>query len=146
MALTPKSKFVDQYVDPVGKSVPRIEGVGIVTGQLKYVFDVYFSNMLVGKMLRSPHPHARIISIDTSKAEALPGVKPLVTAMDTHQSTNGSSESFFPHTVDQMALESLKVRYIGDEVAAVAAVDDETADEALRLIDVKYEILPGVFE
>ena len=129
MALTPQSKFVDQYVDPVGKSVPRIEGRGIVTGQTKYAFDVYFPNMLVGKMLRSPHPHARIISIDTSKAEALPGVKSIVTAKDTHQIKFGSNEYFFPHTVDQMAIEADKVRYIGDEVAAVAAVDEETADE-----------------
>ena len=81
MALTAKkSKFADQYVDPVGKSVPRIEARGIVTGQLKYVFDVQMAGMLVGKMLRSPHAHARIISIDTSKAEALPGVKAIVTA------------------------------------------------------------------
>jgi len=146
MALTKKSKFVDEYVDPVGKSVPRIEGRGIVTGQLKYVFDVQMSNMLVGKMLRSPHAHARIISIDTSKAEALPGVKAIITAQDTHQIKFGSNEYFFPHTVDQMAIEADKVRYIGDELAAVAAIDEETADEALRLIDVKYEILPGVFE
>ena len=146
MALTKKSKFDDQYVDPVGKSVPRIEGRGIVTGQLKYVFDVQMGNMLVGKMLRSPHAHARIISIDTSKAEALPGVKAIVTAKDTYQIKFGSNEYFFPHTVDQMALEADKVRYIGDEVAAVAAIDEETADEALRLIDVKYEVLPGVFE
>src|ERR1039458_9229595 len=129
--ISKKSKFDDQYVDPVGKSVPRIEGRGIVTGQLKYVFDVYFPNMLVGKMLRSPHAHARIISIDTSKAESLPGVKAIVTAKDTYQIKFGSNEYFFPHTVDQMALEADKVRYIGDEVAAVAAVDDETADEAL---------------
>ena len=91
MALSPqKSKYADQYVDPVGKSVPRIEGRGIVTGQLKYVFDVQMANMLVGKMLRSPHAHARIISIDTSKAEALPGVKAIVTAKDTYQIKFGS--------------------------------------------------------
>ncbi|MDE2027374.1 MAG: molybdopterin-dependent oxidoreductase [Candidatus Omnitrophica bacterium] len=147
MGLTAKkSKFEDQYVDPVGKSVPRLEGKGIVTGQLKYAFDVSFPNMLVGKMLRSPHAHAKILSIDTSKAEALPGVKAVVTARDTHQIKFGSNEYFFPHTVDQMALEADKVRYIGDELAAVAAVDEETADQALRLIDVKYEVLPGVFE
>ncbi|MBF0503981.1 MAG: molybdopterin-dependent oxidoreductase [Candidatus Omnitrophica bacterium] len=146
MALTPKSKFVDQYVDPVGKSVPRIEGRGIVTGQLKYVFDVSFPNMLIGKMLRSPHPHARIISIDTSKAEALTGVKAIITAKDTYQIKFGSNEYFFPHTVDQMAIEADKVRYIGDEIAAVAAIDEETAIKALHLIDVKYEILPGVFD
>ncbi len=146
MALTTKSKYADQYVDPVGKSVPRLEGRGAVTGQLKYAFDISFPNMLVGKMLRSPHAHARIISIDTSKAEALPGVKAIVTAKDTYQIKFGSNEYFFPHTVDQMALESDKVRYIGDELAAVAAVDEETADQALKLIEVKYEILPGVFD
>ncbi len=146
MALTSKSKFVDQYVDPVGKSVPRIDGRGAVTGQLKYTFDVSFPNMLVGKMLRSPHAHAKILSIDTSKAEALPGVKAVITAHDTHLIKFGSNEYFFPHTVDQMALEVDKVRYIGDEIGAVAAVDEETAEEALKLIDVKYEILPAVFD
>ena len=144
MALTKKSKFDDQYVDPVGKSVPRIEGRGIVTGQLKYVFDVQMGNMLVGKMLRSPHAHARIISIDTSKAEALPGVKAIVTAKDTYQIKFGSNEYFFPHTVDQMALEADKVRYIGDEVAAVAAIDEETADEALRLIASQHHLIISV--
>ncbi len=146
MALTTKSKYIDQYVDPVGKSVPRLEGRGVVTGQLKYAFDLKFGNMLVGKMLRSPHAHARILSIDTSKAEALPGVKAIVTGKDTYGIKFGSNEYFFPHTVDQMALETDKVRYIGDEIAAVAAIDEETVDQALKLIDVKYEILPGVFE
>ena len=146
MALTTKSKYADQYVDPVGKSVPRLEGRGAVTGQLKYAFDISFPNMLVGKMLRSPHAHAKIISIDTSKAEALPGVKAIVTAKDTYKIKFGSNEYFFPHTVDQMALESDKVRYIGDELAAVAAIDEETVDQALKLIEVKYEVLPGVFD
>ncbi len=134
------------YVNPVGKSVPRIDGKGIVTGQAKYAFDVSFPNMLVGKMLRSPHPHARILSIDTSKAEVLPGVKAIITAKDTYLIKFGSNEYFFPHTVDQQALESDKVRYIGDEIGAVAAVDEETAEEALKLIDVQYEILPAVFD
>ncbi len=140
---TPVNK---EYIDPVGKSVPRIDGWGIVTGQAKYAFDVSFPNMLVGKMLRSPHAHAKILSIDTSKAQALPGVKAIITARDTYLIKFGSNEYFFPHTVDQMALEADKVRYIGDEIAAVAAVDEETAEEALKLIDVKYEILPGVFD
>ncbi|MEK7084419.1 MAG: hypothetical protein AAB932_04255, partial [Patescibacteria group bacterium] len=110
-------------VDPVGKSVPRIDGRGMVTGQTKYVFDVSFPNMFVGKMIRSEHPHARIISIDTSKAEKLPGVRAIITAKDTYNIKYGSNEYFFPHTVDQMALESEKVRYIGDEIGAIAAVD-----------------------
>jgi 4-hydroxybenzoyl-CoA reductase alpha subunit len=134
------------YVDPVGKSVPRIDGRGMVTGQTKYAFDVSFPNMLVGKMIRSPHAHAKILSIDTSKAEALPGVRSIITAKDTHNIKFGSNEYFFPHTIDQMAIEADKVRYIGDEIGAVAAVDEETALKALELIDVKYEILPHVVD
>ncbi|HBR15549.1 MAG TPA: 4-hydroxybenzoyl-CoA reductase subunit alpha [Candidatus Omnitrophica bacterium] len=134
------------YTNPVGKSIPRIDGRGIVTGQTQYAFDVRFPNMLVGKMLRSPHAHARILSIDTSKAEQLPGVRAIITAKDTDNIKFGSNEFFFPHTVDQMALESEKVRYIGDEIGAVAALDEETAQEALKLIDVQYEILPAVFD
>ncbi len=135
-----------EFLNPVGKSVPRIDGVGLVTGQSKYAFDMKFPNMLVGKMLRSPHPHARIISIDTSKAEKLPGVKAIVTHQDTFNIKFGSNEFFFPHTVDQLPLESEKVRYIGDEIGAVAAIDEDTANQALKLIDVKYEILPAVFD
>ncbi len=134
------------FVNPVGKSVPKIDGKAIVTGQAKYVFDLSLPNMLVGKMLRSPHPHARILTIDTSKAQKLPGVKAIITSKDTHLIKYGSNEYFFPHTVDQMPLEDEKVRYIGDEIGAVAAVDEETAEEALKLIDVKYEILPAVFD
>ncbi len=140
-------KSIDKkYTDPVGKSVPRIDGKGMVTGQAKYVYDIGFANMLVGKMIRSPHPHAKILSIDTSKAEALPGVRAVITAKDTDKIKFGSNEHFFPHTIDQMALESEKVRYIGDEIGAVAAVDEETALEALKLIDIKYKILPAVFD
>ncbi len=134
------------HIDPVGKSVPKIDGKGLVTGQTKYVFDVSLPNMLVGKMLRSPHAHAKILNIDTSRARALPGVKAVVTARDTYGIKFGSNEYFFPHTVDQEALETEKVRYIGDEIAAVAAVDEETADKALRLIQVEYEVLPAVFD
>ena len=74
--------------------------------------------MLIGKMIRSPHAHAKIISIDTSKAEALPGVRAVITAKDTDNIKFGSNEYFFPHTIDQMALESEKVRYVGDEIGA----------------------------
>ncbi len=141
-----KTPLDQKYVNPVGKSVPRIDGLGMVTGQTKYAFDLSFPNMLIGKMIRSPHAHARIISIDTSKAERLPGVRAIVTAKDTDNIKFGSNEYFFPHTVDQMALEAEKVRYVGDEIGALAAVDEETALEALKLIDVKYEILPAVVD
>lgn len=144
MVIATKQKADQKYVDPVGKSVPRIDGLGMVTGQTKYVFDVSFPNMLVGKMIRSPHAHAKILSIDTSKAEKLPGVRAIITAKDTYNIKFGSNEFFFPHTVDQMALEAEKVRYVGDEIGAVAAENEEIADEALRLIDIKYEILPAV--
>lgn len=138
--------FNKEYVNPVGKSVPRIDGKGIVTGQTKYAFDVSFPNMLIGKMIRSPHPHARILRIDTSKAEKFPGVKAIITAKDTYNIKFGSNEYFFPHTVDQMALESEKVRYVGDEIGAVAAIDQETAEAAIKLIDVQYELLPHVVD
>jgi 4-hydroxybenzoyl-CoA reductase subunit alpha len=135
-----------RFLNPVGQSVPRIDGRGLVTGESKFTYDMRFNGMLVGKMIRSPHPHARVISIDTSRAERLPGVKAVITAADTHHVKFGSNEYFFPHTVDQLPLESEKVRYIGDEIGAVAAETEEIAEEALRLIDVKYEVLPAVFD
>ncbi len=131
---------------PVGKSVPRIDARQKVTGEAVYVFDLRFPGMLAGKMLRSPHAHARIVKIDTSKAEKLPGVRAVVTAEDTPKIKFGSNEYFFPYTVDQYPLEFEKVRYIGDEIAAVAAVDEATAEQALSLIDVQYEVLPAVFD
>ncbi|MFA6378336.1 MAG: molybdopterin cofactor-binding domain-containing protein [Candidatus Omnitrophota bacterium] len=134
------------FLDPVGKNVPRIDGKGFVTGQTKYASDLKLPGMLFGKMIRSPHPHAKIISIDTSKAEKLLGVKAIVTAKDTLGVKFGSNEYFFPQTADQQALEADKVRYIGDEIGAVAAIDEETAEKAIKLIDVKYEILPAVFD
>jgi len=136
----------DIFLNPVGQSVPRIDGRGFVTGETKYTFDMKLPGMLVGKMLRSPHAHAKILSIDTSKAEKLPGVKAIITSKDTLGVKFGSNEFFFPQTADQQALEDDKVRYIGDELGAVAAIDEETADNALNLIDVKYEILPAVFD
>ncbi len=141
-----KTAITKEYINPVGKSVPRIDGKGIVTGQIKFAFDVAFPNMLIGKMIRSTVAHAKIIHIDTSEAEKLPGVRAIVTAKDTHQIKFGSNEYFFPHTIDQMALESEKVRYIGDELGAVAAVDEETADKAISSIKIKYEELPAVFD
>ena len=136
----------NKTTSPVGKSVARIDAKEKATGEAKYVFDLQLHGMLVGKMLRSPHAHAKILSIDTSKAEKLKGVAAVVTAEDTLKVKFGSNEYFFPYTVDQLPLESEKVRYIGDEIAAVAAVDEETALKALSLIDVKYEILPAVFD
>ena len=97
--------------------------------------------MLVGKVFRSPYPHARILGIDTSRAEMLPGVKAVVTAKDTC----GEKWGVFRYTQDQIFLPAERVRYVGEEVAAVAAVDEDTAFEALSLIEVEYEMLPAVF-
>ena len=125
----------------IGRRVPRVDSRVRATGEVKFAGDLIFPRMLVGKVLRSPYAHARILNIDTSRAERLPGVKAVVTGRDTA----GVRWGVFPYTRDMQMLQTQKVRYIGDEVAAVAAVDEDTALEALHLIDVDYEILPGVF-
>jgi 4-hydroxybenzoyl-CoA reductase subunit alpha len=111
------------------------------TGQARFSADLSFPRMLVGKVLRSPYPHARILNIDVTRAKALPGVKAVITGQDTH----GEKWGVFPYTRDMQMLQTEKVRYVGDEVAAVAAVDEDTALEALGLIRVDYDILPAVF-
>jgi len=129
----------------VGKPLPRVDGKVKVTGEAQYAGDVKLPNMLHGKILRSPYPHAKIIRIDTSKAEALPGVKAVITGRDTGPVRFGFVDT--PrYPADQYPLAIDKVRYIGDEVAAVAAVDEITATEALELIEVEYEQIPAVFD
>ena len=123
----------------VGKSVTRLGVRELVTGEAKYSIDAKLPGMLHGKILRSPHPHARILSVDTSKAEKVPGVKAVVTSRDV---------SGVPQTVYSPQIPPLAdgiVRYVGEPVAAVAAVDEYTATEALDLIKVEYEELPAVF-
>ena len=125
----------------IGKRIPRVDSRAKALGEARFTADLIFPRMLTGKILRSPHPHARILNIDISRALKLPGVKAIVTGRDTP----GEKWGVFPYTRDMMMLQTDKVRYIGDEVAAVAAVDEETALEALSLIFVDYEILPGIF-
>jgi CO/xanthine dehydrogenase Mo-binding subunit len=124
----------------VGRRVQRVEGFDKVTGESQFIADVFLPGMLVGKILRSPFPHARIRHIDTSKAEKLAGVRAVVTAEDTIKRPWGA---FF---ADQYILSVGKTRYVGEEVAAVAATDPDTAEEALDLIEVDWEPLPGVFD
>ena len=126
----------------IGKRMPRVDSRAKVTGKIQFTADLKLPGMLVGKIKRSPYPHAKILSIDTSKAEALAGVRSVVTGKDT----KGSKWGVFAYTQDQQFLQVEKVRYIGDEVAAVAAVDEATAVKALELIDVEYEHLPAVYE
>ena len=124
----------------IGKSVPRIDAKEKAIGEAVYSSDINLPGILFGKCKRSPHPFARILSIDAGKALSLPGVKAVITARNVTQSYFGE---FFS---DQVPLCDQYARYVGDEVAAVAAVDEDIAEEALDLIDVEYEILTPVFD
>ena len=132
----------------VGKSLPMLDAVVKVTGDAKYTADIGFPGMLYGNILRSPYPHARILNIDTSKAKRLLGVKAVITGKDITDTPQGFIRAApAPHRLrDQFALAKEKVRYIGDEVAAVCAIDEDIAEEALDLIEVEYEELPAVFD
>ncbi len=126
----------------IGKSMPRVDSRAKVTGEAKFTADLSLPRMLMGKILRSPHPHARILNIDTTEAMRIPGVKAIVCGRDTL----GKKWGVFRYTQDQQFLPTDKVRFIGEEVAAVAATDEETAQEALSRIRVEYEILDPVFD
>src|SRR5438094_315939 len=123
----------------IGKSFPRVDGGAKVTGQAVYADDVVLPRTLHCKFLRSPHPHARIISIDTSAARRIPGVKAVITGADLPVKFG-----ILPVTQDERALEHEKVRYVGDPIAAVAATDEETAAAACDAIAVEYEVFEPV--
>ncbi len=120
----------------VGHSVARVDGVEKVTGKAKFVGDIVVPGMLYGKILRSAYPHARIRSVGATQAEALPGVVAVLTAADIGDLN--------PIYNGRPVIAVNKVRYVGEPVAAVAAVDLFTAEEALGLIQVDYEELPTV--
>lgn len=124
----------------VGHSPARLDGMEKAMGRARYVADISLPGMLTGRVLRSPHAHARIVRIDTAAARAIPGVHAVITGEDTPKVQWG----FFVR--DQYPLSVGKVRYIGEEVAAVAARDAETAERALRAIVVEYEPLPAVYD
>jgi len=125
----------------VNHSIPRRDGRVKVTGKAQYVADLKLIGMAYAKVLRSPFAHAKIISIDKSRAEAHPGVYCVVTGYDLD-----GLNPYFGHAVKDHPLLAIdKVRYAGEPVAAVVAIDERTAFEALEFIDVKYEELKGVF-
>ena len=124
----------------VNSRAPRVDAPAKATGSAVYIDDIRLPGMLFGAMLHSPLAHARILNIDTSRAKRLPGVKSVVTSEDAGLVKYGVS----PARYDETLFCHDKVRYVGDEVAAVAAVDLETAQEALSLIKVEYEELPAV--
>ena len=126
----------------VGKRLPKIDAPDKATGRAIYTDDIVLPNMIYGKLLLSPLPHAKIKSIDTTKAKALPGVKVILTGADVTDLTYGTS----PPRYDENVLAKDKVRYVGDVIAAVAAIDEATCYEAIKLIDVEYEELPAVFD
>ena len=144
------SVLKEQPLKWVGTRGPRADGIDKVTGRARFGADVRVPNMLVGKVLRSPHAHARIVSIDVSKAEALPGVKAIITASDLAE----VPADFVPNgellvnyrDMTRNVLAQDKVLYEGHAIVGVAATSDFIAREALRLIDVTYEVLAHVID
>jgi 4-hydroxybenzoyl-CoA reductase subunit alpha len=125
----------------IGKPISMIDAAGKTTGAGKYTDDLTVPGMLIGKILHSPHPHARIKRIDATCAEQLDGVIAVVAGKDAP-----NPYGILPVGHDEHALALDKVRYVGDNVACVAAVDEATAEKALELIEVEYEILPAYFD
>lgn len=135
----------------IGKRIPRVDAYEKVKGIATYTHDISLAGMLYAKVLRSPYAHARIVDIDTSEAEALPGVHAVATWKNTtNRLFNASavmsmvSPTYYP-VLDQVILTD-HPRYVGDEIAAVAAENEKIAEEAIRLIKVKFEQLPAVFD
>lgn len=124
----------------IGKRIPKPDALLKATGSAQYAADVRLTGMLCGKILRSPHPHARIVSCDIGAAQALPGVAAVVTGADVAPVRIGGGVR------DHYALARDTVVYASEPVAAVAAVDEETAERALSLIKIEYEPLPAVFD
>ena len=122
----------------VGTRHRRVDGMQRLTGEAKYADDIFLPRMLHGKILRSPHAHAKILSIDTTEALMLDGVYAVITGRDLPV-----PYGILPWTRDEYALALDRVRFVGDAVAAVAARDEETAIEALKYIKVEYEPLPA---
>src|SRR5579859_6125942 len=125
----------------IGKRVALVDSAGKTTGQGKYADDLSLPGMLIGKILHSPYPHARIKKIDTSRAAALEGVVTIVTGPDAP-----NKYGILPVGHDETALAVEKVRYVGDNVACVVAISESVAEQALELIDVEYELLPAWFD
>lgn len=126
----------------IGKRIPNIDAPPKSRGQAQYIDDLKMPNMLHGKILRSPLAHAKILNIDVSNARALPGVRAVITGYDMPTVKWGTGYQ----GADQTTLALDKVRHVGDGVAAIAAIDEETAEEALSLIRVEYDPLPAIFD
>ncbi|WP_346899748.1 xanthine dehydrogenase molybdenum-binding subunit XdhA [Clostridium sp. UBA7503] len=135
----------------IGSSVSRLDGVAKVTGKAKYADDYFEREMLIGKVLRSPYAHAKIRSIDVSKAKSLEGVEAVITYQDLPKikfATAGHPWTFDEahRDVEDRLIITDKVRFYGEPVAAVVAIDEIIALKAIKLIDVEYEVLPFVMD
>ena len=139
--MTHDNSYVEKDYKVVGSRVKRPDGVDKVTGKARYGADVSAPGGLVGRVLRSPYPHAQILKINTAKAEKLPGVKAIITSADLPDLTDG--DQGMAHILENCMARG-RALYDGHAVAAVAAVDEQTAAKALKLIDVKYKKLPHV--
>ncbi|MCL5961112.1 MAG: xanthine dehydrogenase family protein molybdopterin-binding subunit, partial [Chloroflexi bacterium] len=125
----------------IGQSVKKVDNKQLVTGTAQFTSDIKLPGTLIGRILRSPHAHAKIKRIDVSKAKALPGVFDVLTGRDLEEQR--LAVPFGKAGIsDQRLLALDKVRYVGDEVAAVAAETEQIAEDALELIEVDYELLP----
>src|SRR5690242_20636725 len=136
MLLRGSNRMGEKYV---GKGVSRVDGIEKVTGEAQYVTDLKLQGMLYARIKTSPYAHARIKSIDTSKAQALPGVKAVLTGAEAFQKLG-------IYMVDRPILAVDKVRYYGEAVAAVAATEIDIAEKAIKLIEVEYEMLTPVLD
>src|SRR5574341_853826 len=137
----------EQPLDYVGKPEPKVDALKLAQGKPAFTDDIEMRGMLVGKLKLSPHAHAIIKHIDTSKATALPGVHAVLTYQDLPRvvyTTAGQSHPE-PGPHDNFSLDT-RVRFVGDRVAAVAAETDETAQQAIDLIEVEYELMPAFFD
>ena len=124
----------------IGSSIPRIDAADKVSGAARFTDDLQFGpGLLYGRLVRSPHAHARIIGIDAAKALALPGVKALVTGADTPGYIG-------LYLQDRHIFATNRARYIGDPVAGVVATSEEIAEQACKLVDVEYDPLPAIFD
>lgn len=135
---SPQRSGTDGAISTIGRATPQVTAIEKVSGRAVYGGDFKIPGMLHVKVLRSPHAHARIVHIETEAARALPGVYAVLTGADTPDRLTGI------HRKQHRILATGKVRFVGEEVVAVAAVDEETARDALDLVRIEYEPLPLV--
>src|SRR5215472_15782438 len=140
MHATSRDKVIQRSFSSVGKAAPRIEGAQKVSGTARYTADHLLPGTIWGKVLRSPYPHARVVQIDTSRAQSRPGVMAVLTAADMPTVLTGR------RLQDMPMLAQNRVRFIGEKIAVVAAENRDIAEEAAQLIKVEYEEMPAVFD